>query len=54
MDRRSLAMVDIVQLQMLPEEEPTDDMIGCCSRACTCGTGELNSNPFCTTDFTRM
>ena len=46
-------MVDLIQLQMLPEEDPTDDMIGCCPLACTCGTGELNSNPFCGTNATK-
>ena len=46
-------MVDIIQLQMLPEDEPIDDMIGCCPVACTCGTGELNSDPFCATDHTK-
>jgi hypothetical protein len=44
-------MVDIVELQMLPEEEPTQEFI-CCTNGCTCATGELASNPFCTNGYT--
>ena len=39
-------MVDIIELQMLPEEKPAIDLGHCDS--CTCATGDFQSNPFCT------
>jgi hypothetical protein len=44
-------MVDILSLQMLPEEKPSVDRHRCCN-GCTCGTGELGSNPFCPNSYT--